>query len=50
VLSWRYEKLAVVTDFAEGDLFQILEDDRTLPLEQVIQFTNQIEGLCASEC
>jgi hypothetical protein len=25
----------VVTEFAEGELFQILEDDHTLPLNQV---------------
>ncbi len=29
------EEVCVVTDFAEGDLFQIIEDDRRLPEEQV---------------
>ena len=27
-------QIVVVTEFAEGELYQILEDDRTLPLEQ----------------
>ena len=28
-------KIAVVTDYAEGELFQILEDDGHLPEQQV---------------
>lgn len=31
-------QVVVVTDYAEGELFQILEDDGSLPEEQVIWF------------
>ena len=30
-------QVVVVTDYAEGELFQILEDDGSLPEEQVLQ-------------
>lgn len=37
--SFETEKEVVaVTDYAEGELFQILEDDGNLPEEQVIYF------------
>jgi len=29
------DQIVVVTEFAEGELFQIIEDDKQLPLEQV---------------
>ena len=28
-------QVCVVTEFAEGDLFQVLEDDRHLPVERI---------------
>jgi len=30
--------IVVVTEFAQGELFQILQDDRTLPEDQVYVF------------
>jgi len=32
-------EVVVVTEFAQGELFQILQDDRTLPEDQVYMFT-----------
>ena len=29
-------EIVVVTEFAQGELFQILQDDRTLPQDQVM--------------
>jgi len=31
-------EVVVVTEFAQGELFQILQDDRTLPEDQVLLF------------
>ncbi|XP_053375553.1 serine/threonine-protein kinase 36-like isoform X2 [Mercenaria mercenaria] len=36
------KEVAVVTDYAEGELFQILEDDGNLPEEQVQQIAAQL--------
>ncbi|KAK3576136.1 hypothetical protein CHS0354_043102 [Potamilus streckersoni] len=36
------KEVAVVTDYAEGELFQILEDDGSLPEEQVQQIAAQL--------
>eukprot|EP00039_Didymoeca_costata_P013798 m.215018 g.215018 ORF g.215018 m.215018 type:complete len:1222 (-) comp15874_c0_seq3:1529-5194(-) len=35
-------QFVVVTDFAEGELFQIIEDDKCLPLEQVREVAQQL--------
>uniref|UniRef100_A0A672UI29 non-specific serine/threonine protein kinase n=1 Tax=Strigops habroptila TaxID=2489341 RepID=A0A672UI29_STRHB len=36
------KEVVVVTDYAEGELFQILEDDRTLPEDQVQAIAAQL--------
>lgn len=37
-------QVVVVTDYAEGELFQILEDDGSLPEDQVIGHTGFAAG------
>lgn len=36
------DQIVVVTEFAEGELFQIIEDDKQLPLEQVRSVARQL--------
>lgn len=36
------DQVVVVTEFAEGELFQIIEDDKALPLEQVRSVAQQL--------
>jgi len=38
-------EIVVVTEFAQGELFQILQDDRTLPEDQVYVLVYCLHGL-----
>jgi len=39
------KQVCVVTEYAEGELFQVLEDDGSLPEQQVTELSFQIKQI-----